>query len=83
MGAQSGSGSDGVAEEGDLITGIDTGSGVVDVVTFADLDDALEQTPPGTTVELQVERDGEPTSLPDRDRRRRCRRQRPRCVPQR
>lgn len=64
VGTQSGSGSDGVAEEGDLITGIDIGSGVVDVVTFADLDDALEQTPPGTTVDLQVERDGEPTSLP-------------------
>lgn len=64
VGALAGSGSDGVVEEGDLITGIDVGSGVVDVVTFQDLDDALETAPPGTTVDLVVERDGASETLP-------------------
>lgn len=64
VGAQPGSGADGVVEEGDVIAGIDTGSGVVEVVTFDDLAQELAQTPPGTSVELMVDRDGESVALP-------------------
>lgn len=64
VGSQPGSGADGVVQDGDLITGIDGGSGVVEVVTFADLSDVLLATPPGSTVDLVVERDGESVALP-------------------
>lgn len=64
VGTQPGSGADGVAEDGDLITGIETAAGRVDVITFAHLNDALLDTEPGTTVQLVVDRDGEETSLP-------------------
>lgn len=61
---QPGSGSDGVAQDGDVITGIDGGSGVVEAVTYADLAEVLAATPPGSTVQLVVDRDGESVSLP-------------------
>ncbi|WP_420114916.1 PDZ domain-containing protein [Pseudactinotalea sp.] len=64
VGTQPGSGSDGVVENGDVITGIETEAGTIDVVTFADLDGALAATSPGTTEQLQVDRDGEETGLP-------------------
>lgn len=64
VGTQPGSGSDGVAENGDVITGIETETGRIEVVTFADLDGALAVTSPGATVHLLVDRDGEETALP-------------------
>jgi PDZ domain-containing protein len=64
VGTQPGSGSDGVAQDGDVITGIETDGGVIEVLTFADLSDELARTPPGTTVQLVVDRDGEQTRLP-------------------
>lgn len=64
VGVQAGSGSDGVVEDGDVITGIEVGGERTVVATYADLDDALERTDPGTTVQLEVERAGEVTRLP-------------------
>lgn len=64
VGVQAGSGSDGAVEDGDVITGIEVGGERTVVATYADLDDALERTDPGTTVQLEVERAGEVTPLP-------------------
>jgi len=64
VGTQQGSGADGVAQDGDRIVGIVTGDEEVEVVTFADLADVLAATPPGSTVDLVVDRDGERVALP-------------------
>lgn len=64
VGTQQGSGADGVAQDGDRIVGIVAGDEEVEVVTFADLADVLAATPPGSTVDLVVERDGERVALP-------------------
>jgi PDZ domain-containing protein len=63
VGVQAGSGSDGVVEDGDLITGIEVDGERTDVITYADLDEALEQAAPGTRVRLLVDRGGEEASL--------------------
>lgn len=64
VGTQQGSGADGVAQDGDRIVGIVAGDEEVEVVTFADLADVLAATPPGSTVDLVVDRDGERVALP-------------------
>lgn len=64
VGAQEGTGADGVTAEGDVIAAIDDGGGPVEVETFDDLASVLEATAPGSTVTLVVERDGEETELP-------------------
>ena len=64
VGTQQGSGADGVAQDGDRIVGIVAGDKEVEVVTFADLADVLAATPPGSTVDLVVDRDGERVALP-------------------
>lgn len=62
--AAAGSGSDGVVQHGDVITGIEVDGVRTQVLTYAHLADVLSATPPGTGVDLVVERAGEETSLP-------------------
>ncbi len=63
VGADEGSGADGVVQAKDVITGLRTPDGEHPIVTYQDLSDALAATPPGSTVTLVVDRGGSPTEL--------------------
>lgn len=54
-----GTGSDGVVEEGDVITAVDGEQ----VTSFSQLSSVLDEVRPGASVEVRVERDGEPVAL--------------------
>ena len=53
----------GVVEVGDIVRAIEVEGERTEVTTFTDLLDVLAATPPGTTVTLEVDRDGVATSL--------------------
>lgn len=50
---------DGVLEADDVLTAIEVGDQRTDLVDFDDLSDVLAQTPPGSDIEVTVDRDGE------------------------
>ncbi|MFV0425916.1 MAG: PDZ domain-containing protein [Beutenbergiaceae bacterium] len=62
-GAHQDGGADAVAQDGDVITGIEVAGEQTEIATYDQLAQALAATPAGTTVTLHVLRAGEPTGL--------------------